>query len=160
MIGLALVLCFSGCTGYYGQTPAEFVKRSSKLREFKKKVKSEKSVQQLLELSYIDDCRIALDPDVEYSGLDKSKYKGSTLVIRLLSKTTERVFIALGIDQTLSDKKQKYNYKTPFLKKINAKINCYYISDSLGYAIYSDKNGLVECFENEKIPVEAVKKSD
>jgi hypothetical protein len=150
-IQVLLIVLITGCTGYYGQSPKEFVKRSEKVQEFKKRIECGKSIQQLLELSYIDNCRMAINPDVDYSGLNKSNYKGTTLVVRLLSNTTERVFIAVGLDKTLNDKEQKYNYKSPFLKTLDAKIMCYYISDSSGYSVHCDKNGLLEYYENKVI---------
>jgi hypothetical protein len=138
-----------GCSGYYGQAPREYVQRSVKLQEFKNKVFCDKGINQLLKLSYAKGFLIAIEPDVEYDGLENSDYKGSKLILRLKTHSTERVFIALGLNKKLDDKKQKYNLRSDYLEKIKANIVCYFISDGVGYSIYRSSKQLIETLDGE-----------
>jgi hypothetical protein len=146
---VVLLALISGCTGYHGESPKEYVKRSTRLQEFKKLINAGDPVSKLSRLSFIENVRIAINPDVQYSGLDPKNYKGSMLVVVLNINDAKRVFIALGCDKQLDESKQKFNYKVPFLSEIDTKIECLFISDCAGYSIYKDKTKTEEWFDNE-----------
>jgi hypothetical protein len=144
------LLLLNGCTGHRGLTPVEYLKKSERLQEFKNKISIGGDVSSLLNLSYIENVRIAIEPDVQYNGLQKSKYKGSMLVV-VLKNDNERIFITLGLDKKLDDSVQKYGYRSDYLTKVKSEIKCYFISDNAGCSIYKDNEQLKELFENKPV---------